>query len=186
MKLIVGLGNPGKEYEHTRHNVGFDVIDFFASKVGASIDKDKFQGLYTKGKVDGEDIILLKPQKFINLSGDVMRKYADYFKVNERDILVIHDDLDLEVGKIKLKERSSSGGHNGMKNIEANFKNNEYKQLKIGISNNKESDTKDYVLGKFSKDDREKIEEAIKKSYDIIIDYINLDFNELQNKYNKR
>ena len=186
MKLIVGLGNPGKEYEHTRHNVGFDVIDFFASKVGAAIDKDKFQGLYTKGKVDGEDIILLKPQKFINLSGDVMRKYADYFKVNERDILVIHDDLDLEVGKIKLKERSSSGGHNGMKNIEANFKNNEYKQLKIGISNNKESDTKDYVLGKFSKDDREKIEEAIKKSYDIIIDYINLDFNELQNKYNKR
>ena len=115
-----------------------------------------------------------------------MRKYADYFKVNERDILVIHDDLDLEVGKIKLKERSSSGGHNGMKNIEANFKNNEYKQLKIGISNNKESDTKDYVLGKFSKDDREKIEEAIKKSYDIIIDYINLDFTELQNKYNKR
>ena len=186
MKLIVGLGNPGKEYEHTRHNVGFDVIDFFAYKVGATIDKDKFQGLYTKGKVDGEDIILLKPQKFINLSGDVMRKYADYFKVNERDILVIHDDLDLEVGKIKLKERSSSGGHNGMKNIEANFKNNEYKQLKIGISNNKESDTKDYVLGKFSKDDREKIEEAIKKSYNIIIDYINLDFNELQNKYNKR
>ena len=186
MKLIVGLGNPGKEYEKTRHNVGFDVIDFFADKQGTSIDKDKFQGLYTKVKIDGEEVMLLKPQKFINLSGDVMRKYADYFKIDEKDILVIHDDLDLETGKIKLKEKSSSGGHNGMKNIEANFKNNEYKQLKIGISNNKESDTKDYVLGKFSKSDRKLIDEAIEISYDIILDFIKLDFNELQNKYNKR
>ena len=184
MKLIVGLGNPGNEYDNTRHNIGFDIIDKYASNHNLSISKSKFDGLYVDSLINGDKVILLKPQKYMNLSGEVVKKYVDYFKIDIKDILIIHDDLDQELGKIKLKENSSSGGHNGIKDIEKNLGTKNYKRLKIGISNNKNLDTKDYVLGHFSKEERKIIDNSIEISQNIIDDFLKIDFDRLMGKYN--
>lgn len=184
MKLIVGLGNPGKEYENTRHNIGFNVIDRYLDKYNIDNMKEKFGGLYIQTIINGNKVILLKPQKYINLSGEVIKKYIDFFKIDISDILIVHDDLDQELGHIKLKQNSSSGGHNGIKDIEKNLGTKEYKRLKIGISNNKSIDTKDYVLGKFTKDDKIVIDKSISECINIIDDFYTLTFNELMNKYN--
>ena len=182
MYLIVGLGNPGKEYEQTRHNMGFMCIDEFAKKNNLVINQNKFDGLYTEFNYKNEKIILLKPQKYINLSGEVIKKYVDYYKIDISNILIISDDLDLPFGKIKIKYKGSSGGHNGLKNIELHLKTQEYKRIKIGISNNKEIDTKDYVLGKIK--DTKMINEVTKLVSNILDDYFDLSFENLMNKYN--
>ena len=182
MKLIVGLGNPGKEYEQTRHNMGFMCIDAFAQKNNLNINQKKFDGLYTEFNYNNEKVILLKPQRYINLSGEVIRKYVDYYKIDISNILIISDDLDLPFGKIKIKYKGSSGGHNGLKNIELHLKTQEYKRIKIGISNNKELDTKDYVLGKIN--DSKTLNQTVSLVSDILEDYFNLTFENLMNKYN--
>ena len=184
MKLIVGLGNPGKEYEHTRHNTGFMIIDNYAKKLGVDINKDKYNGLYTDVNINGEKVILLKPQSYINLSGEVIRKYVNFYKIDIDDILIIHDDLDLEVGTYRIKQKGSSGGHNGLKNIELHLGTQEYKRIKIGISNNKLIDTKDYVLGKVSEDENKKLDEVKNIIMNVLDDYFKVDFNTLMNKYN--
>lgn len=185
MKLIVGLGNPGKEYENTKHNMGFMAIDKFANEKGLNINKEKFGGLYVDYLLStGEKLILLKPQKYINLSGEVIKKYVDFYKIDIDDILIISDDLDLNIGAIKIKYKGGSGGHNGLKNIEQNLKTQNYKRIKIGISNNKNIDTKDYVLGKFAPSDKKIIEETINKFPSILDDYLKLSFDNLMNKYN--
>ena len=186
MKLIVGLGNPGREYENTRHNIGFMTIDEYANRIGVSINKDKFNGLYADTNINGEKVILLKPQAYINLSGEVIRKYIDFFKINIEDILIIHDDLDLAVGTYKIKPKGSSGGHNGLKNIELHLGTQEYKRIKIGISNNKLMDTKDYVLGKLSKEESEVLSNIRKEVMNILDDYFKMDFDCLMNKYNHK
>lgn len=184
MKLIVGLGNPGKEYENTRHNTGFMAIDRFANKHNVSITKNKFDGLYEELMINSEKVILLKPQRYINLSGEVIKKYVDFYKIDINDILIISDDLDQEIGKYKLKYKGSSGGHNGLKNIELHLKTNEYKRIKIGISNNKNIDTKDYVLSKLDKDSKEVLNDIFDKVTLILDDYFVLTFDNLMNKYN--
>ena len=126
MKLIVGLGNPGREYENTRHNVGFMTIDNYANNNNITIDKQKFDGLFVKTNIKGIDIILLKPLKYMNLSGEVVKKFVDFYKINIEDILIINDDLDMQLGKIKLKSKGSSGGHNGLKNIENHLNTQEW------------------------------------------------------------
>lgn len=186
MKLIVGLGNPGREYENTRHNIGFMTIDEYANRIGVSITKDKFNGLYADTNINGEKVILLKPQAYINLSGEVIRKYIDFFKINIEDILIIHDDLDLAVGTYKIKPKGSSGGHNGLKNIELHLGTQEYKRIKIGISNNKLIDTKDYVLGKLSKEESKILSNIRKEVMNILDDYFKMDFDCLMNKYNHK
>ena len=185
MKLIVGLGNPGKEYEKTKHNMGFMAIDEYAKSKNVNIDKTKFNGLFTIIKEDEEQIILLKPQEYINLSGDVIKRFVDFYKINIDDILIICDDLDTPLGKLKLKLKGSSGGHNGLKNIEANLKTKEYKRIKIGISNDKTRDTKDYVLSKLSKEENDIINQIIGLFPNIINDYLTMSFDNLMNKYNK-
>lgn len=184
MKLIVGLGNPGKEYEKTRHNMGFMAIDKYAISKGLFFDKEKFGGIYTYFLYNNEKIMLLKPQKYINLSGDVIKKYMDYFKIDIDNLLVISDDLDMNIGKIKIKYKGSSGGHNGLKNIEANLNTRNYKRIKIGISNNKQIDTKDYVLGKLDQESNQIIQNTIQKFPQILDDYLNMSFDNLMNKYN--
>lgn len=184
MKLVVGLGNPGLQYANTRHNIGFMCIDEIVQSLGCEFNKNKFNGLYAEKIINGEKIIFLKPQMFINLSGDVIKKYIDFYKINVDDLLIISDDLDMPVGKIKIKIKGSSGGHNGLKNIESNLKTNEYKRIKIGISNNKMIDTKDYVLGKFDNNDKMIINDVVNKMPEIFNDYINLSFDKLMNKYN--
>ena len=184
MKLIVGLGNPGKEYENTRHNIGYIFIDYFAEKNKISIDKEKFNGLYTQVTINGEKLILLKPLSYMNLSGEVVKRFVDYFKINIDDILIINDDLDMPFGKIRLRPDGSSGGHNGLKNIALHLNTEEFKRLKIGISNNKLIDTKDYVLGKFSKEEKEEINNLKEQITELLIDFISLDFDRLMAKYN--
>lgn len=186
MKLIVGLGNPGNEYENTRHNIGFQTIDKYANKLGISITKSKFNGLYAETLIEGEKVILLKPQSFINLSGEVIRKFVDFYKISINDILIINDDLDLVVGTYKIKKKGSSGGHNGLKNIELHLSTQEYKRIKIGISNNKNMDTKDYVLGKLSKEENKKLDEVKNIVLNILDDYFKVSFEELMSKYNHR
>lgn len=183
MKLIVGLGNPGKEYAKTRHNIGFMAIDYFCNLHNLSFQKEKFDGLYLQTIINDEKVIILKPQKYINLSGEVISKYLDYFKIKVSDMLIVHDDLDLKLGKYKLKAKGSSGGHNGLKNIELHLHTNEYYRWKIGISNDKTIDTKDYVLSKISKEDLDTLTPIIKLTDQIIPDFINNNFEILMNKY---
>lgn len=184
MKLIVGLGNPGKEYANTRHNIGFMCIDKLAEYFNVSVDSNKFNGLYTQFNHNGEKIILLKPGKYMNLSGEVIRDFVNFFKIDINDVLVICDDLDTQVGTFRLRYKGSSGGHNGLKNIEQHLSTKEYKRIKIGISNNKNIDTKDYVLGKFTKDEMDLINPIIDKIPSIIEDYLKSPFDNVMNKYN--
>ena len=186
MKLIVGLGNPGKEYENTRHNMGFMFIDAYAKEKGVEITKKKFNGLYVEFVNNGEKTILLKPQSYINLSGEVVKAFVDFYKIDIEDILIINDDLDLPIGKYKIRPTGSSGGHNGLKNIEAHLHTQNYKRIKIGISNDKEMDTKDYVLGKISKENAKVINELTKIVNNIIDDFYKIDFDALMAKYNHK
>lgn len=183
MKLIVGLGNPGEEYINTRHNVGFMILDNYAKVKNIKIDKNKLNGLYTKIKINDEDVILLKPLSYMNLSGEVIKKYINYFKISIDDILIINDDLDIDLGKYKLKSKGSSAGHNGLKNISQNLGTDNFKRLKVGISKNN-VEMKEYVLAKFSKTELEVLNDVINKTIDIIDDYIKLSFDNLMNKYN--
>ncbi len=184
MKLIVGLGNPGKEYENTRHNMGFIFLDYFANKHNINIDKEKFNGLYAKTIINNEDVILLKPLSYMNLSGEVIEKYVNYYKIQIDDILIINDDLDLDFGRIKLKSSGSSGGHNGLKNIILHLNTEKFKRLKVGISNNKLIDTKDYVLGKFNKEELKRIDELKVIINGLLEDFLEMSFEKLMCKYN--
>ncbi|MGN1000770.1 MAG: aminoacyl-tRNA hydrolase [Bacilli bacterium] len=186
MKLIVGLGNPGLEYENTRHNIGFMAIDNYAKAKNISITKEKFGGMYAVENIGKEKVVLLKPQMYMNLSGEVVKKFVEFYKIDINDILIIEDDLDLEIGKYKLKSSGSSGGHNGLKNIENLLKTTNYKRLKIGISNNKDIDTKEYVLGKIRKSDLDKYNDIFEIVNNIIDDFLLLDFERIMSKYNHK
>lgn len=186
MKLIVGLGNPGKEFENTRHNIGFSLLDLIAKNKGFNFESEKFNAKYADINVEGERVIFIKPLSYMNLSGLVVKKYMNYFKIENEDLLVIQDDLDMVLGKIKFVYNSSSGGHNGIKNIEEEISTREYLRLKIGISNNKNIDTKDYVLSKFSKDDLEILNNTYVKLINVVEDFIKLDRSTLMSKYNNK
>ncbi len=184
MKLIVGLGNPGSEYDNTRHNVGFKFIDYLCKKNNITLNKSKFGGLYETITINNEKIIILKPQEYMNLSGKVIKKFIDYFKINVSDILIIHDDLDTDVGKIRIRYKGSSGGHNGLKNIEENLQTNEYKRIKIGIGRETKGNSINYVLGKFSLDEEKMINNICMLAPEMINDYLKLSFDNFMNKYN--
>ena len=187
MKLIVGLGNPGKEYQNTRHNIGFDAVDYYLSKKNI-IDKwtKKFGGVYISTVIDGEKVFFLKPHSFMNLSGSSVKKIVDYYNISIDDILIISDDLDLLIGNYKLRSSGSCGGHNGLRSIESSLGTSCYKRLKIGISNNKDMDTKDYVLGSFSKSERDVIHTVYEVICDVLDDYLKIPFSDLMSKYNRK
>ncbi len=182
MKLIVGLGNPGKKYENTRHNMGFMAIDFYAEKNNLDF-KSKFNGLYAESIINGEKVYFLKPQTYMNLSGNCIIEFVNYFKIDIDDILVICDDKDFEVGTFKLKKFGSSAGHNGMQNIIECLNTDRFKRLRLGISKN-DIPLIDYVLGKFSKEDIDKINKMLPTISDIIDDFITKDFEVVMTKYN--
>ena len=181
-KLIVGLGNPGKEYSNTRHNMGFDLLDYIYD----GDYKEKFNAKYSEIIVDNFKVILVKPLSYMNLSGKVVKDFIKYYDVDINDILVIQDDLDMELGKIKFVYNSSYGGHNGIKDIINCLGTREFLRLKIGISKNNDVDTRDFVLGKFSKKEEEIINNSYAKLKDLIVDFCNLDNNGLMNKYNNK
>lgn len=181
MKLIVGLGNPGQNYMKTRHNIGFMVLDNYLNQ---PCWQSKFQALYTTLNINNEKVYFLKPQTFMNLSGDSVVEFIHYFKINPQDILVIHDDLDLPLGKYRIKINSTAGGHNGIKSLINRLGTNSFARLKIGISRNQNEDTKDYVLGKFTKEELQTISQLYPTLNNIINDFITQDINQLMNKYN--
>ena len=183
MKMIVGLGNPGKEYEKTRHNVGFMALNYFP---GNNFDQEKFNASYYKTKIDDEDVIFIKPLTFMNLSGEAVAKFAQFYKIDPSNILIIQDDLDLPVGAIRLKYKSSSGGHNGIKSIISQLGTDEIPRLKIGISNDKQMLTRDYVLHKFSKEEEKIIEKNMSLIKEIIENFIKYDIIECMSRYNSK
>lgn len=187
MKLIVGLGNPGKEYSNTRHNIGFDFIEQYLDY--KKIEKkwsSKFEGLLLQTVVGNEKVLFLKPQTFMNLSGNSVVKVCNYFNITVEDVLVICDDLDLNIGNFKLKANGSCGGHNGLRDIENKLNSSEYKRLKIGISKNKQFDTKDYVLSKFSKEELKIYSDLFSNLNSILDDYFKMPFGDLMSKYNRK
>ena len=183
MKLIVGLGNPGKKYEHTRHNMGFDVVDLFSEQAQIDIDKESFKGLVGRGKIFNEDILILKPQTYMNLSGESVREIVSYFKIPTEDIIVVYDDMALDVGKIRLRPSGSSGGHKGIQNIIDNLGTQEIKRIRVGIGE-PEFDSIDYVLSKPTKDEKPLIDEAIEKAADAIRNLLKMNFDKGMTTYN--
>lgn len=181
MKLIVGLGNPDKKYNHTRHNIGFWVLDNF---LGSVTWQEKFSSLYFENVVNSEKIIYLKPQTYMNESGLALREVCNYFNIKPEDILVVHDDLDMAFGKIKIKLSGSSGGHNGIKSIIDNIKSEDFYHFKLGVSSDKNLDAKTFVLKKFSFKEQLVLKQNLKKYCDIIDLFIKNDILVAMNKYN--
>jgi len=184
MKLIVGLGNPGKEYESTRHNVGFWLIDWLSISLDCRLEKKKFDGIFVKK----DKFILLKPISYMNNSGICIKKLIDYYKIEIKDILVFYDDIYLPVGKIRFKRKSSGGSHNGVKSIVENLNDNNFKQIKVGVGYDKNFLIKDWVLGKFSEDEKKRISENKEIIVYSILRWINddIDCSELANNLNSK
>ena len=169
MKLIVGLGNPGIKYKGTRHNVGFMFVDSIASYLKCSFKLvSKLKSQIAIIKTEDGDVCLCKPMTYMNLSGEAVKSVMQYYNISIDDILIVHDDLDLPVGKIRIKVNSSAGGHNGVKDIIKSLNTQEFMRIKVGISNNKNIDTKDYVLGNFSKSDLKIIKDIEKEVFEMI------------------
>ena len=182
--LYVGLGNPGRQYSKTRHNVGFNVLNTFAKEVNLEFDQKKFKAVYGKVKLNDVEVYAVKPETYMNLSGEAVREIANYYKIETEAIIVIHDDIDLPLGKLRLRRNGSGGGHNGMKNIINNMNTSEIKRIRVGVDNNKLIDQKDYVLGKFNKDEEKVMKDAYIKASQALIDLTTLTFDQLMNKYN--
>ena len=162
MFIIVGLGNPGKEYEGTRHNAGFDVIDRLADQYHISVEERKHRAFCGKGVIGGQKVVLVKPQTYMNLSGESVRSIVDYYKIDEEsELLIIFDDISLDVGQIRIRKKGSAGGHNGIKNIIAQLGTTEFQRIKVGVGEKpKHYDLAEYVHGKFSKREMENMEEG--------------------------
>ncbi len=184
MKLIIGLGNPGKEYEKTRHNIGYMFLDYITGDA-KFINNKKFNAFECEMNINNEKVLFIKPTTFMNLSGEAVSKYANFYKINPSDILVIQDDLDMDVGKYKLLFNRGDGGHNGIKNIISSLDSRAFLRLKIGISK-ANIDTKDYVLGKLTKEEQKKINIVFYQLKDFIIDYLTLSKDLLMGKYNTK
>ena len=165
MYIIAGLGNPTREYEKTRHNVGFEVIDVLADRLGTTVEEKKFKGCYGRGIIGGQKGLLLKPQTFMNLSGESVRAAADFYKVDPEHIIIVYDDISLDVGQLRIRKKGSAGGHNGIKNIIAHLGTQEFPRIKVGVGDKpKKMDLADYVLSRFSKEDSAVMEDAFREA----------------------
>lgn len=186
MYVIVGLGNPTSKYAGTRHNIGFDTIDRLADKMGISVDTKKHKAHIGKGMLGGEKVVLAKPQTFMNLSGESVRELVDFYKINaEEDLIVIYDDISLDVGRLRMRAKGSAGGHNGIKSIIAHLSSDVFKRVKVGVGNKPpKMDLADYVLGTFSRDEREIMDETVNKAADAIELIIMEGINSASNRYN--
>ena len=188
MFIIVGLGNPTKEYEGTRHNVGFEVIDRIADKYNISVTDRKSRAFCGKGIIAGQKVLLVKPQTYMNLSGESVRGLVDYYKIDEEsELLVIFDDISLDVGQLRIRKKGSAGGHNGIKNIIAHLGSNVFNRIKVGVGEKpKEYDLADYVLGHFSKAEQEVMEDGYKDAIQAVELILQGDIDGAMNQFNKK
>jgi PTH1 family peptidyl-tRNA hydrolase len=183
MFLIVGLGNIGRQYEHTRHNVGFDIIDLISDRYNIPVNREKFKGMYGEGNIAYEKVILLKPSTYMNLSGESVREVVNFYKIPNENIIVIYDDISLDIGRLRIRTQGSAGGHNGIKNIIANLGTDVFPRVKVGVGQPKDQ-LVSHVLGKFCAEDRKRIEEAFKVSVDAVECTIKEGITETMNKFN--
>ena len=188
MYIIVGLGNPTKEYKNTRHNVGFDVIDAIAEKYDISVLEKKHKALIGKGYIDGQKVILVKPLTYMNLSGESVRELVDYYKIDEEEeLIVIYDDISLDVGQLRIRKKGSAGGHNGIKNIIAHLGHDTFMRIKMGVGEKpKGYDLADYVLGHFSGAERKIMDESAEKAADAVKMMMFESADAAMNIYNKK
>lgn len=186
MKLIVGLGNPGKEYEDTRHNIGFKVVDFFAKRMGIRVDRYKDQALIGEFSHGGEKVWVIKPQTFMNLSGQAVGSIARWYKVNPENILVIYDDLDLPIGKLRVRATGSAGGHNGIKSLIAHLQTEDIPRIRVGVGRPAAGmEAADYVLSGFLPTEWELINQCIAQSGDAILMWLDKGLLDTMNSYSK-
>lgn len=185
MKLIVGLGNPGREYELTRHNIGFMAIDELAKRWNISLNEQKFKGVFGAGFVNGEKVILLKPLTYMNLSGESIRPLMDYYKIDVDDFVVMYDDLDIPVGKLRLRMKGSAGGHNGVKSTISHLGTQEFQRIRMGIDRPKNGmKVVDYVLGRFTSEEIPDVNHSIEKATDACEEWLNKPFLQIMNTFN--
>ena len=185
MKLIVGLGNPGKEYEKTRHNIGFDVINLIAKENNIEVNKNKFNGLYGSGIIENEKVILLKPQTFMNLSGNSIIQFVNFYKIELDHIIIICDDLDTEIGKIRIRKKGGPGTHNGMKSTVEALNSQDFARVRVGIGmpENK-NNLIEYVIGYIPNDEYKSLQEGVKKATKAVCEIVKSGIDIAMNKFN--
>ena len=187
MYLIAGLGNPTREYEKTRHNVGFETIDILADKAGTTVTEKKHKALYGKGYIGGQKVILAKPQTYMNLSGESIREIADFYKIEPENIIILCDDINLSEGQLRIRLKGSAGSHNGLKNIISHLGTQEFPRIRIGVGEKPRGmDLADYVLGRFPKEQQAVMEEAYRDAADAACMMIEEGADAAMNHYNRK
>ena len=186
MYIIVGLGNPGKKYENTRHNMGFLTIDVIAEKLGIKVDRIKFKSLVGVTNYAGQKVILVKPQTYMNLSGQAVREIMNFYKVPVENLIVIYDDIDIAVGKLRIRKKGSAGTHNGMRDIVYQIQDDNFPRIRVGIGAERKGDLVNFVIGGFSKEERPLLEDSITKAADASLAIIKDGIEKAMNAYNVR
>ena len=185
MYLIVGLGNPEKDYSNTRHNMGFNVINKLAKQYEIEISKSKFKGLYGSGRIEGEKVILLKPQTYMNLSGESVKEIIQFYKIEKEQLIVIYDDIDIESGKIKVKKAGGPGTHNGMKSVIHELQEQNFKRIRVGIGMPEQKENLiEYVIGAIPEEEKEKLEKGTDLAKEAVIEVIKNGMDLAMNKFN--
>ena len=185
MYLIVGLGNPEKEYGNTRHNMGFDTINDIAKNNNIDINKNKFKGLYETANIQNKKVILLKPQTYMNLSGESVREIVDFYNIEPQNIIVIYDDIDIEKGHIKIRKKGGAGSHNGMKSVVQELGTTDFARIRVGIGQPEfKSDMINYVIGKVPKEEQEILNQGVKKAAEAVEEILKNGIDIAMNKFN--
>ena len=187
MYIIVGLGNPSREYEATRHNIGFDAITRISDNYNIPLNMKKHKALCGSGFIEGQKVIIAQPQTYMNLSGESVRELSDFYKVPAENIIIIYDDISLDVGQLRVRPKGSAGGHNGIKSIITHLGTQNFQRIKVGVGEKpKNWDLADYVLGAFSKDDRKLVDEALERTAKAAALIVQGEIDEAMNLYNKK
>lgn len=185
MYLIIGLGNPEPEYSRTRHNMGFDVINKLSEKYSIDVKKEKFDGLYGNGIIENEKVILVKPQTYMNLSGEAIAQYANFYKVNPENIIVIYDDIDIETGVVKIRKKGGPGTHNGMKSVVHELNTTEFPRIRVGTGSKENiTDLINYVISKVSQEEYKELEQGIDKAAEAVVEILKIGIDNAMNRLN--
>ena len=184
MFVVVGLGNPGNKYEGTRHNVGFHTIDLLGANHNIPVNKLKHKAVYGEGRIGNEKVLLVKPQTYMNLSGESVLDIVNYYKVPTENVIVVYDDIDLDVGKLRIRKQGSAGTHNGMKSIIFNLQSDEFPRIRIGIGRPDKQNLADFVLSRFAANEEDAIKEAIQRSADAVTAVVTEGIDKAMNKFN--
>ena len=186
MYIIAGLGNPGKKYENTRHNMGFIAIDLLADAYDIKVDKLKFKSLVGEGRIAGQRVLLMKPQTYMNLSGEALREAVNFYKIDPEELIVIYDDIDIPTGTFRIRKKGSAGTHNGMRSVVYQLQTDQFPRIRVGIGSEKKVDLIHYVTGGVSKGAKELLEDALEKSAKAAAAIVEKGIDKAMNEYNVR